>query len=56
MDALLPLKNLKGIQIKEDSLSFSPEAVADLKGHLASVVTSHEGLTLRYGPSKSRLP
>ncbi len=48
LDTLLPLKNLKGIQVEEDSLSFSPEAVADLKGHIASVTTSTQGLTLRY--------
>ncbi|MGI4757308.1 MAG: hypothetical protein ACRYGF_10740 [Janthinobacterium lividum] len=48
LNTLLPLKNLKGIQVEEDSLSFSPEAVADLNGHIASVTTSTAGLTLRY--------
>lgn len=48
LNTLLPLRNLKGIQVEEDSLSFSPEAVADLKGHISSVTTSTQGLTLRY--------
>lgn len=54
LTTLLPLKNLKGIQVEEDSLSFSPEAVADLKGHIASVSTSPQGLTLRYGSGKTK--
>ena len=40
LNTLLPLKTLKGIQVEEDSSSFSPETVADLKGHIASVTTS----------------
>ncbi len=54
LNTLLPLKNLKGIQVEEGSLSFSPEAVADLKGHIASVTTSSQGLTLRYDSNKAR--
>ena len=58
LGTLLPLKNLKGIQVEDDTLSFSPEAVADLKGHIASVTTSTQGLTLRYdsGGARHRRP
>ncbi len=50
LNAVLQLKNAKGITVQEDSLSFSPEQVAHLRGHIASVATSPEGLTLRYSP------
>ena len=53
LNTLLPLKNLKGIQVEEDSFSFAPEAMADLKGHIASVTTSPQGLTLRYDTGKT---
>ncbi len=53
LNAVLQLKNAKGISVQEDSLSFSPEQVAHLRGHITGVSTSPEGLTLRYGGKTS---
>ena len=50
LNAMLNLKGMKGIKVEDNSLAFSPEAVAHLRGHIASVSTSPQGLTLRYAP------
>ncbi len=50
LNSLIPVKGMKGIEIGEDYLSFSPQEVADLEGHIASVRTSDAGLTIRYTP------
>ena len=49
LNAMLQLKGAKGITVQDDTLSFSPEQVAHLRGYIASVSTSPQGLTLRYG-------
>ena len=49
LNSLLQLKGVDGIQVEGNTLSFSPEKVAHLRGVIRSVSTSSEGLTLRYG-------
>jgi len=49
LNSVLGLKGMDGITVNEDVLSFSPERVAHLKGHIDSVETTPEGLTLRLG-------
>ncbi len=48
LNAMFHLEGAKGISVQGDSLSFSPEQVAHLRGHLTSVTTSPQGLTLQY--------
>ena len=50
LNTMLQLKGMDGIKVEDNSLSFSPEAVANLHGHISGVSTSAQGLTLRYGP------
>ena len=50
LSSLIQFKKLKGIEVGKDSLSFFPEALANLKGHISRVSTSPEGLTLTYAP------
>ena len=52
LNSVLQLKGMSGITIEENSLSFSPEQIAHLKGHIAAVETSPEGLTLKYIPQR----
>ena len=54
LNSVLQLKGMSGITIEDNALSFSPEQVAHLKGHIASVTTSAEGLTLRYTSERRR--
>ena len=53
INSLIKVRGIKGLEAGDDYLSFSPEAVADLKGHITGVSTSDKGLTLRYGPSRN---
>ncbi len=54
LNSLVPIKGMKGVEVGEDYLSFSPEAVADLSGHIASVTTSDTGLMIRYAPVRKQ--
>ncbi len=49
LNSVLKLNGVDGVKIEENTLSFSPEKVAHLKGRITQVVTSVDGLTLRYG-------
>jgi hypothetical protein len=46
MNSVLGIKGMDGITVDQDVLSFSPERVAHLKGHIESVETTSQGLTL----------
>lgn len=48
LSSILVLGDVKGLIVGDNTLSFSPEKVANLKGNIASVQTSPEGLTLHY--------
>lgn len=48
LNSVMGLKNVPGVSVNGNQLAFSPEQVAHLKGHIESVETSAEGLTLRY--------
>lgn len=50
LSAVLGMKGVTGVSVEENTMSFSPEQVAHLKGHLQSVTTSAAGLTLTYAP------
>ena len=54
LNSVLQLRGMNGIKLEENALSFSPEKVAHLKGHITSVTPSGTGLTLRYGPEHKR--
>ena len=55
LNSVLQLKGMSGITIEDNALSFSPEQVAHLKGHIASVTTSAEGLTLLYTSERHKV-
>ncbi len=46
------LKGVSGVSVQQDTLVFSPEQIARIKGHLESVQSTNEGVILRY----SRVP
>ena len=52
LNAILKLNGVDGVKIDGNALSFSPEKVAHLKGHIAQVITSADGLTLRYATDR----
>ena len=49
LSTVLSVKDVKGISVNEDSISFSPEQIAHLKGYIVAAEPSRQGLTLRYG-------
>lgn len=49
LGSVLGMKGMKGISVDGDTLTFSPEEIAHLKGYLVGVETTPQGLTLRYG-------
>ena len=54
---VLKLQGMSGVQIRDNELSFSPEKVAHLRGHIARVLPSDAGLTLVYdSPQHPRRP
>ena len=50
LSSVLQVKGMPGIEVKGSALSFSPESLAHLKGHIRRIETSDQGLTLFYGP------
>ncbi len=48
LGSVLSVNGVKGVSVVENSITFSPEQVAHLKGHLESVQTSATGLSLHY--------
>lgn len=52
LNSILAFKDVAGVAVKDDTISFSPEQVAHLKGNLVAVQTSPEGLTLHYAPRR----
>ena len=53
LSSILNVKNVKGITIDENTIAFSPEQIAHLKGYIEAVEPTVEGLTLRYGANPS---
>lgn len=51
LSSVLGLKNVAGVTVQENTMSFFPEQIAHLKGNLHSVATSPSGLTLTYTPA-----
>ena len=49
LSSVLAIKNSPGITVQDNSLSFLPEEVAHLKGHIRSVECTDSGLVLHYG-------
>lgn len=54
LSTVLGLKDMAGVSVDENTMSFFPEQIAHLKGHLYSVATSAKGLTLTYTPASKR--
>ncbi len=48
------LKGVSGVSVQQDTLIFSPEQIAHIKGHLQSLQTTNEGVILRYSPMPTR--
>ena len=48
LSSVLALKGMPGIAVEENVLSFAPEQIAHLKGHIRSVESTATGLILRY--------
>ena len=49
LSALVKLQGVAGVAITGNTLSFSPEQIAHLKGHIDSAECTADGLVLRYG-------
>ena len=54
LSSILNVDNVKGITIHENTIAFSPEQIAHLKGYIEAVEPTAEGLTLRYGRKPAR--
>ncbi len=50
LGSMVGFKGVSGVEVNENVISFSPEKIAHLKGYIASVDTTPQGLTLHYGP------
>lgn len=48
LSSVLGLKDVDGVQVNGNVMSFSPEKVAHLRGYIASVDATAQGLTLHY--------
>ena len=46
---MLTFKGVAGVSVDGNVLSFSPDAVAHLKGYITSAQATPDGLTLHYG-------
>lgn len=51
LNSIFQTNNVPGVTVKENQISFSPELVAHLKGHIQSVEATDAGLILRYSPA-----
>ena len=49
LGSMLGLNGVNGIKVEDNRMSFFPEQIAHLRGHISSVETTNEGLILRYG-------
>lgn len=54
LNGLFSTDEVRGVTVEKNALSFSPEQVAHLRGHLAGVSTENQGLLLRYESQPSR--
>ena len=52
LSAVLKLNGVPGVGVTGDTLSFSPEQIAHLKGHIDSAESRADGLILRYGKAR----
>lgn len=50
LSSVLGFKGVNGVQVEGNVMSFSPEKVAHLRGYIASVEATPDGLTLHYRP------
>ena len=48
LSSVLNFKGVKGLVVEGNTMAFYPEQIAHLKGHIASVECSPQGLTLHY--------
>lgn len=56
LSALLKLQGVPGVTVSGNTLSFSPEQIAHLKGHIESAECKPDGLVLRYGKAPRGKP
>ncbi len=50
LGSMVGFKGVSGVEVNENVISFSPEKIAHLKGYIASVDTTPQGIKLHYGP------
>ena len=48
LSSVMNFQRMEGITVEGDTMAFYPEQIAHLKGHITSVESSPEGLTLHY--------
>ena len=56
LGSMLGLKEVNGITVEDNRLSFFPEQIAHLRGYISSVETTKAGLILRYGRKPAGRP
>lgn len=49
LGSMLTFKGVGGVTVNGNTMSFSPEKIAHLKGYISSVEATPQGLTLHYG-------
>lgn len=54
LSSMLPFKGMDGFTVDGNTLSFSPEKVAHLRGYITAVNATPQGLTLHYGRKPPR--
>lgn len=50
LSSVVKVKNVQGVSVQQDTISFKPELLANLKGHITAVSNVEGALVLRYGP------
>ena len=54
LSSVLSVKNVAGLTVEENTMSFFPAKLAHLEGHISSVATTDRGLTIMY--SRGAIP
>lgn len=56
LSSVMKVKNVRGVKIEENTISFKPEQLAHLKGHIAAATSISGALMLRYGSERGATP
>ena len=55
LSSVIGMKGVVGVSVDGNTMTFFPEQIAHLKGHISSVSSSPQGLTLRYDTAPAGL-